>query len=64
MPALRGCTLAVVEGLAVVAALASAPTTHAGTTRHVHTLTVTAASSETERGSVDAGPAALSRSSP
>ena len=61
MPVLRCRTLAVVGGLAVVATLASVSTTRAGTTRRVHTLTVTAASSETERGSVDAGPAGLSK---
>jgi hypothetical protein len=52
---------AVVAGLAVVATLVLAPASLARSTQRVHTLTVTAASTDTEHGGGDTGPAGLSK---
>jgi hypothetical protein len=56
--ALRGSVLAVVAGLAVVATLVLAP---ASLARSTHTLTVIAASTDTEHGGGDTGPPGLSK---
>ena len=61
MSAVRHSAFALVAGLVVAATLVSAPESLARSTQQIHTLTVTAASSETEHGGGDTGPAGLSK---